>query len=241
MNLAIDVGNTFTKIGVFEKEALIHNLNCPTENLIQCIDQLSKEFSVKKGIIAFVGNLKKEDLQLLKTQIPLVVMDSSISVPFKNSYSTPKTLGVDRIALASAATRIFPQKNVLVIDAGTCITYDFKSSKNEYLGGSISPGLKMRYAAMNHFTANLPLLTQKPIESFIGSDTETSMHTGVIYGMTNEIDGFIEAYQNKFIDLTVILTGGDALFLRDKLKNDIFAHPNFLLEGLNYILEFNQF
>lgn len=241
MNLAIDVGNTFTKIGVFEKEALIHNLNCPTENLIQYIDQLSKEFSVKKGIIAFVGNLKKEDLQLLKTQIPLVVMDSSISVPFKNSYSTPKTLGVDRIALASAATRIFPQKNVLVIDAGTCITYDFKSSKNEYLGGSISPGLKMRYAAMNHFTANLPLLTQKPIESFIGSDTETSMHTGVIYGMTNEIDGFIEAYQNKFIDLTVILTGGDALFLRDKLKNDIFAHPNFLLEGLNYILEFNQF
>lgn len=241
MNLAIDVGNTFTKIGVFEKEALIHNLNCPTENLIQCIDQLSKEFSVKKGIIAFVGNLKKEDLQVLKAKVSLTIMDSSVSVPFTNNYSTPLTLGVDRIALASAATRKYPQSNVLIIDAGTCITYDLITSKNEYLGGSISPGLKMRYAAMNHFTANLPLLSQKPIDSFIGSDTETSMHTGVIFGIAHEIDGFIEAYKNKFSSLTVILTGGDALFLRDKLKNDIFAHPNFLLEGLNYILEFNQF
>jgi type III pantothenate kinase len=168
------------------------------------------------------------------------VISHKIKVPFTNDYLTPETLGYDRIALVSAAASQFPDKNVLVIDVGTCITYDFLNSEGHYKGGSISPGIDMRYKALNHFTEKLPLLDANTPQSLTGNSTQTSIHSGVINGVAFEIDGIIDAYKQENQDLTVILTGGNAHFLRDRLKNTIFANPNFLLEGLNFLLEQNQ-
>ncbi|MCW9037866.1 type III pantothenate kinase, partial [Altibacter sp.] len=191
-------------------------------------------------IIASAGQLSEHQQAKLKQRISVFELSHDAHLPYTNKYSTPTTLGVDRIALVSAAARKFPKKNVLVIDAGSCITYDFLSAENSYLGGAISPGIEMRYKAMHTFTAKLPLLDTSTPKKLIGDSTATSMHSGVIHGVLHEIEGFIQAYSEKFSDLTIILTGGDTQFLRDSLKNDIFANSNFLLEGLNYILELNK-
>lgn len=242
MNLAIDVGNTKVKFGVFESGYLTHSESCTLEDFSETINQLSTKFqNLKSAIVASVGNLSKEQVAQLQKKIPLMILDHTVKVPFINKYGTPQTLGVDRIALISAAVKHYPKKNVLVIDAGTCITYDFINADNEYLGGAISPGIRMRYQALHNYTAKLPLLNPEIPESFIGNNTQSSIHSGALQGSLNEIDGFIDAYKSKFEDLTVILTGGDAHFLRDSIKNDIFANPNFLLDGLNHILEHNTF
>lgn len=239
MNLAIDVGNTFTKIGVFHNGNLIEARRCLTLSLIENIQSLTEKHPIQKGIVAFVKNLSDDQHRWLQNRFEVIILDPSKKLPFHNKYSTPKTLGMDRVALVAAAVKNFPNRNSLIIDAGTCITYDFLNTQREYFGGAISPGLRMRYEAMNKLTAALPLLDSAHPKNLIGSSTEESMHSGVYYGIINEIEGFITMYQNKYDDLTVILTGGDSHFLRDSLKNDIFANPNFLLEGLNHILEFN--
>ena len=161
-------------------------------------------------------------------------------MPFNNLYKTPNTLGVDRIALVAAAVKQFPNTNVLIIDAGTCITFDFVDVNASYLGGAISPGIKMRYKALNKFTANLPLIDALELHDFIGKNTEESIISGVLNGVKNEINGIIEDYYLKYLDLTVVLTGGDTNFLSKQLKSSIFANQNFLLQGLNEILKFNQ-
>jgi len=168
------------------------------------------------------------------------VLSHTSKTPFKNSYATPDTLGADRIAVVVAAFYEYPRKNVLVIDAGTCITYDIINDYGEYLGGAISPGLQMRYKAMHNQTDALPLLRPNEILDFVGNTTESSMHSGVINGTVQEVDGVIEQYKQRFKDLTVILTGGDAHFFAKRLKNSIFANSKFLLEGLNYLLEYNK-
>lgn len=242
MNLAIDIGNTWVKFGVFESGDLKHRESCMIEDFSKTLIQISKTFPlISAAILASVGNLTKHQVEKLKEKYPIFVLNHTINVPFINKYGTPQTLGVDRIALASAASKNYPKKNVLIVDAGTCITYDFLNANNEYLGGAISPGILMRYKALNNYTANLPLLDPRQPESLIGNTSENSIHSGVLQGVQNEIDGFIESYRNEFENLTVILTGGDAHFLLDRIKNDIFAHPNFLLEGLSHILEHNTF
>ena len=148
-------------------------------------------------------------------------------------------MGVDRIALVSSAASQFPNKNVLIIDAGTCITYDFINEKGCYLGGAISPGIKMRYQSLHKFTKKLPLLETKLPENLIGGSTEECIHSGVVNGVINEIDSNIDSYRKKNKDLTIVLTGGDVNFLSNRLKNGIFANPNFLLQGLNTILTYN--
>jgi len=178
-------------------------------------------------------------LETIEEDLEVLELSHELKVPFKNSYKTPKTLGVDRIALVSASVDQFPDRNVLIIDAGTCITYDFKTNKNEYLGGAISPGVTLRYKALNNLTANLPLLVTSQPKSIIGDSTEESIHSGVIIGVLKEIDGLVEYYKENYQDLTVILTGGDANFLSNQLKNSIFANSNFLLEGLNFLLDYN--
>ena len=129
---------------------------------------------------------------------------------------------------------------MLIIDAGTCITYDFINTNNEYLGGAISPGIRLRYRTLNNLTANLPLLDTQLPQDIIGNSTQNSIHSGVVFGVLKEIDGVIDEYVKKYSDLTVILTGGDTKFLSNQLKNSIFANSNFLLEGLNFILEYNS-
>jgi len=241
MNLIIDVGNSLAKLAVFQGSELIEKKAIKLELLRKQVDVLRKKYKViEKAIISSVGKLKKEDMIYLKIHFDVQELNSKTAIPFVNRYETPNTLGVDRMALVSASVQQFPKNNVLIIDVGTCITYDFVTVKNEYLGGAISPGIDMRYKSLNNLTANLPLLEKEMPNTRIGTSTASSIHSGVVNGVLKEIDGVIETYKEKYTDLTVILTGGDCNFLSKQLKSSIFANSNFLLEGLNYILQFNS-
>ncbi|MBR9847648.1 MAG: type III pantothenate kinase [Algicola sp.] len=240
MNLIIDVGNTLVKLAVFQQDELFEKRVVKHEDfLVEVMRILDKYPVISHGIISSVGKLNQEDLQSVASEIHLLILNSETKLPFKNLYKTPKTLGVDRIALVSASVKHFSDSNVLIIDAGTCITYDFINSENEYFGGAISPGFRLRYQSLHNLTANLPLLEFKPPELLTGNTTDSSIHSGVVFGVLKEIDGLIDEYEKKYSDLTVILTGGDTNFLSKQLKNGIFANSNFLLEGLNFILEYN--
>lgn len=241
MNLIIDVGNTNVKLAVFHKNTIIEKQTVTISNLIEAIGEILANFpKIDRSIISSVGGLNPSDLLEIKDLLNnILILDHSVNLPFKNTYKTPKTLGVDRMALVSASVKNFANRNVLIIDAGTCITYDFINDKNEYLGGAISPGIRLRYQVLNDLTANLPLLDTKEPLSIIGNSTEMSIHSGVINGVVKEIDGIISDYDSIYKDLTVIFTGGDANFLSKQLKSSIFANSNFLLEGLNSILDYN--
>jgi len=241
MNLIVDVGNSRIKLAVFEKGMLLQKEVVPHETFIETLEILRNKYnSIKTAIVSSVGNLDETNNMYLKSNFDLHVLSHQSTLPFENKYSTPSTLGVDRIALASAACLHYPNENVLIIDAGSCITYDFLNENAEYLGGAIAPGIEMRYKAVHTFTANLPLLDKEIPSHWIGNNTSQSIHVGVSEGVIKEIEGFIVRYKKEYHSLRVILTGGDANFLLDRLKNDIFANSNFLLEGLNYILEINK-
>jgi len=239
MNLVIDVGNTRTKLAVFKNSKLIHNESINKEIFVNTTLELIKKFECRNAIISSVGCLKKSELIVLQTKVKLIELNFTTKTPFKNKYSTPKTLGVDRIALVAAAFLKFPKQNVLIIDAGTCITYDYLNNEGCYYGGAISPGINMRYKSLNKFTNRLPLLEPEYINKIIGDSSENAIHIGVVHGVISEIDSFINLYKEKNNDLTVVLTGGDTNFLANKLKNGIFANPFFLMEGLNTILTYN--
>ena len=240
MKLIIDVGNTYVKFAIFNNDDIIDKITCETSRFIFGLRKtLSIHKHISKAIISSVGKLPKSKIATLRSLVDLIIVNSNLKYPFVNKYSTPKTLGADRLALVSAAVKKYPNTNTLVIDAGTCITYDFITSKKDYLGGAISPGIRLRYKALNNLTANLPLLDTSKPKSIVGDSTENSIHSGVIYGIINEIDGVVKEYSKKYKDLTVILTGGDSEFLSNQLKSSIFANSNFLLEGLNFILEYH--
>ena len=241
MNLIVDVGNSYVKFAVFQQDKLVHKTNCELVDFNEAFKRILKDFSnLDKAIVSSVGKLEASQIDTLKNLLDVLLLDSEVNLPFKNFYKTPKTLGVDRIALVSAAAHQYPNANVLIIDAGSCITYDFINSNNEYLGGSISLGIRLRYKALHNLTANLPLLDFDVPKDITGSSTADAIHSGVFHGVLKEMDGIIDAYRKKYPDLTVILTGGDTNFLSNQLKNSIFANSNFLLEGLNFILEYNS-
>jgi type III pantothenate kinase len=241
MNLVVDVGNTFVKFAVYKKEELIYKSSFKLSEFKRQFKQVGKEHpNIESAIISSVGRLSRNEIELIDNDLTILELNSKTKLPFNNCYKTPETLGVDRIALVSASVKQFPDNNTLIIDAGTCITYDFITDKNDYLGGAISPGIRLRYISLNNLTANLPLLDTDRPESLIGSTTESSIHSGVVNGVVKEIDGIIDQYLLDYPDLTVILTGGDAKFLSNQLKNSIFANSNFLLEGLNFILDYNS-
>ena len=240
MNLIIDVGNTLVKLAVFQDSVLFEKVVTKHIEFLNVVKQILNKYPIiSKGILSSVGNLNGQDILFVESEIKLLTLNSDTNQPFENLYKTPKTLGVDRIALVSASVEQFPNANVLIIDAGTCITYDFINTKNQYFGGAISPGIRLRYQSLHNLTANLPLLESKLPESVIGNTTESAIHSGVVFGVLKEIDGVINDYKEQYSDLTVILTGGDTDFLSKQLKNGIFANSNFLLEGLNFILEYN--
>ena len=240
VNLVIDVGNTRVKAAVFEEDKLLSLFVFDKKRILTEVRKILKNFTIHAGIISSVASISDFKLQKLKQIFPFTVVSSKTKVSFHNKYSTPNTLGVDRIALIVAAQKQFPQKNVLVIDAGTCLTFDFIQSNSDYLGGAISPGMQMRFEALHKFTAKLPLITAEIPTDFIGNSTNQSMCSGVVNGVLNEIEGAISLYKKKYSDLTVVLTGGDTNFLLKQLKSSIFANQNFLLFGLNEILIFNK-
>jgi len=242
MNLIIDVGNTYTKLAVFELDNMIDKIVVDTKDILKKIKIIQKKYhQIDKAILSSVGKISQISFNYLKTEFTLEVLNHKTKVPFKNLYATPETLGIDRIALVCASVEQYPDHNVLIIDAGTCITFDFINSKNEYLGGAISPGIGMRYRALHNQTVNLPLLNIEVPESIIGTSTNSAMHSGVINGVLNEIEGNVNVYRTKYPDLTVILTGGNTKMLSKQLKSSIFANSNFLLEGLNFILQYNSY
>jgi type III pantothenate kinase len=241
MNLVIDAGNTAVKLAVFDQNRILSQSRVELSDFERSIEDLLEEFpKISHGIIASVAHLSKKQLDSIAAKCRLLSVDLRLRFPFKIHYNSQETLGADRLALAVAAVSHHPNQNILVIDSGTCITYDMVNDQGAYLGGAISPGLDMRYRALHDYTARLPLLEPKGFSDFIGDSTENSIHSGVVNGLCREIDGVIDQYQSRYEHLTVILTGGDAQFLSKRLKNAIFAHSNFLLEGLNFLLEYNK-
>ncbi|WP_296142481.1 type III pantothenate kinase [uncultured Flavobacterium sp.] len=239
MLLAIDIGNTRIKGAVFEKDNVIENFVFSKNELEKNIENILKIFpKVQDLVIASVGNLSKSDFLKFEKSLKVHFVSNEDVFPFENKYATPKTLGIDRAVLASGAVLQFPKQNRLVIDAGTCITYDFIDSEDNYLGGAISPGFRLRYEALHNFTAKLPLLELENPDNFIGNSTQQSIHSGVVNGMIHEIDGFINQYKEQYSKFTIILTGGDTEFLAKRLKNTIFANSNFLLESLNHLFQY---
>ena len=239
MNLVIDIGNSQIKVAVFDETILIFKDNFKTETFLSGILDVMDQYKIEKGIISHVAQIDKQIFVSLNEIVPLIELNHETKLPFYNKYLTPKTLGVDRLALIAAASSQFPDENTLVIDAGSCITFDLLNEFGEYFGGSISPGIEMRYKAVNHYTANLPLLSKSESIPEIGNSTENAIHHGILNGVIQEIEGVIEQYKSKYQKLTVVLTGGDTIFLAKNLKSSIFAIPNFLLEGLNSILIHN--
>jgi type III pantothenate kinase len=236
MNLVVDIGNTTTKVALFNQQHL-------DEKQTFTNDLALKEFLTKcqadAVLISTVRSHAHEVSDWCHHIKQKFVLTHQLPLPIKIMYATPLTLGVDRIAGACGAQTLFPHRNVLVIDAGTCITYDFTNAQGSYLGGGISPGLYMRLNALHTFTAKLPLVKPTIKPELVGNTTETSIQSGVVNGTTAEIDGIISAYQQKYPDLQVILCGGDTSFFENRLKASIFASPDLVLFGLNSVLIHN--
>ena len=236
MNFIIDQGNTFVKLAVFEQEMVDYKVVEEINEKI--IDAFLSNHSIKQAIISSVKNevatelLKKYNLLQLSPTTPL---------PLKINYKTPKTLGLDRISAIVGAKLKYPKNDILVIDMGTCITYDFIDNTSVYYGGSISPGFQMRFKALSHYTEKLPLITpdnERP--SLIGDSTETAITSGIFNGLEGEINGIIQHYLKQYPALKIVVTGGDANRFDLEPKNRIFADEFLVLNGLNEILNYND-
>jgi type III pantothenate kinase len=239
MILTIDVGNTRIKGAVFEEaSALEYFVFEPLEIEKNILNILKKYHQVRYLVVASVGLIEKKIFLAFEKQVKIHFVSHDDLFPFNNQYETPKTLGIDRMVLAAGATIQYPKCNRLVIDAGTCVTYDFIDENDNYLGGAIAPGLRLRYESLHAFTAKLPLLKVADISEMIGRSTAGSIHSGVINGLVYEIDGFIDEYKTLASKFIIILTGGDTEFLAKRLKNTIFANSNFLLESLNRTFQY---
>ena len=215
-----------------------HEVN--KENFRDTAESLILSHKVIKGLIySDVSNQAGDFFENFSDQFSVIAVSSNMQLPFINSYQSPESLGSDRIVLVAAACKSHPNTNVLIIDLGTCITYDFLDANNIYQGGAISPGFEMRYKSLNQFTGNLPLLDTDEGQSPSGKNTEQAIHAGIYFGIIDEINARINYYKLKYDSLTVILTGGDANKLPKTLKNSIFAHPNFMAEGMFHLLKLN--
>jgi type III pantothenate kinase len=240
LNLVIDIGNTSTKAALFSDDKLVFNKNYETLTLAD-VQTLLKEFNIVRSI---VSNVKNEDLeleQLLTNQTQFLSLNQQTPLPFTNLYTTSATLGKDRIALVAAAATHFAKTDVLVIDAGTCITYDFIDKNGNYLGGSIAPGVSLRLKALHQYTGKLPLVdfSENKRPKFIGDSTIDSIKSGVFYGVKLEIEGVIAEYTKRYENIQPVITGGNAEMFDLESKNRIFADKFFLLKGLNEILKYN--
>ncbi len=241
MNLIIDLGNSKIKAAVFEGNTLLNKIIIGYEDWKNQLENIvKKNENINNVVVANVSKVQKESFLFLEKYAKLFIVSIDCNFPFTNNYETTSTLGIDRMVLATGAVLSFPNKNRLVIDAGTCVTYDFIDENDNYHGGAISPGIRLRYESLHNYTAKLPLLTKVDEEYLTGTSTTKSIHSGVLNGLALEIDGFINRYSEKHQNFIIILTGGDTEFLAKRLKNTIFANQNFLLESLNQTFQFNQ-
>ena len=234
MLLAVDIGNTRIKAAVFKHDTILGSFVFDKSELEINLSKILQTYpDCRDWIVASVGGIEKEVFLTFASRANIHFVSHQDAFPFENRYATPQTLGIDRMVLAAGAVWQYPGQNRLVIDAGTCVTYDFIDADNKYWGGAISPGLRLRYESLHRFTARLPLLGKEAPQDFIGNTTNQSIHSGVVQGLAHEIDGFIGQYRERYPKFIIILTGGDAEFLANRLKNTIFANSIFLLESLN--------
>ena len=239
MNLCIDQGNSSTKIGVFDGNILIESSVFELNNLTKAVEIIDR-FNIESCIISSVTNQDDYFQRILKQRIKnYFELSHETLVPIENSYLTPETLGKDRLAAVVGAAFLKPKSDILVIDAGTAITYDFIDSKGVYSGGNIAPGLDMRLRSLHEFTEKLPLIKPAQNSSFLGNDTKSAILSGAVYGIALEIDGYINTLKIKYPQLSTFLTGGSTFYFDTKVKNAIFAEKNLVLIGLNRILQYN--
>ncbi len=237
MNLVVDIGNTRIKAALFNKDGLLQL------NFYQTVNELLNDVSfIKQATNAMIGSVVagfEPFYVTLNEMVPTVIFTTQTAIPLKNLYESASTLGSDRLAASVGAYHLYPNKNVLVIDAGTCIKYNFANSSNEYIGGAISPGINMRFKALHQLTSKLPLIeADLSYINLIGTNTQTSILSGVLNGALAEVEETINQYRQQFPDLICVLTGGDGEYLAKRLKNSIFAHQNLVLKGLNDILNY---
>lgn len=238
-NLAIDIGNTRTKLAVFDGDELVHSEAWEVLS-VDALRQLAYNQNVGKIILSSVAEQSEGIMAFLRSQSFFLELTTETPLPIAIRYKTAQTLGKDRVAAAVGAWHFHAGENCLVVDAGTCIKMDVVGAKGEFLGGNISPGIEMRMKAMHHFTARLPLVKQGDhLPDLLGDSTENALRNGAELGALLEVEGFIERCSRKFRGLSVILTGGDADFFVRNFKTKIFAHQNLVLHGLNQILKHN--
>lgn len=241
MNLILDLGNTYGKIAVCKGTEVIESIGYSTITNKEIAYFQSCYSELQGAIVSSVVNHSREIVDYLENLFEICIeLNSSTPIPLKNRYTTPDTLGYDRIAAVVGAHTIFPNRNVLVIDTGTAITYDVVTADGEFLGGNIAPGMEMRFKALNKFTNKLPLIeAPQGIVNLIGESTSEAIQSGVINGILFEIEGFITSVMKEYPKLQVVITGGDAKYFEKKVKNSIFVNLNLNIIGLNRILEYN--
>ncbi len=236
--LCLDFGNTRLKAAIFNGEELEEKFVLNGDGLND-LSTILQKFKPTISILSSVVHHQEKIEELLSSSTQFHKLTNESKLPFMLPVGKPDTMGADRLAIAAAAVYLFPRTNNLAIGLGSCITYNFINCSHEFLGGSISPGVEMRFKAMNYYTAKLPLVKAEWNIPLIGYDTATNLQTGVILGIAKEIDGVIEEFESKFGNFNVLLTGGDIAFFEPHLKKKIFAHPDLLFKGLYAISKVN--
>ncbi len=236
--LCIDFGNTRQKAGLFSGNKLLQ-IFFLEEPLLRSVEEIVEKYKPANTILSSVINHSAEVESYLLEHTNFHLLNPSSKLPFTTPVGKPETIGADRLALCAAGALLFPSQNNLVIGLGTAVTYNFLNTKNAFLGGGISPGMQMRMKALNSYTAKLPIVAPDWNVPLVGYDTKSNIQSGVVLGLAHEIDGFIEAYRNKYRAFNVLLTGGDLVYLAPHLKNLIFADPDLLFKGLYAISEIN--
>lgn len=240
MQLVIDIGNTVAKMAAFQGEELIEVAYTSNETLEE-LPQFCAKYPFKQAIWCSVVDLTEVAASRIRTvPIPCLQFTHTVQTPIRNAYDTPETLGLDRLAAVVGAQQVRPGRDLLVIDAGTCVTYEFLDASGCYHGGNISPGLEMRLKAMHQFTSRLPLVSSEGEFLEVGKSTETALRAGAIWGLQREIEGYVRAFKHKYPQLLVFLTGGCRFSFDTNLKNIIFADKFLVLRGLNRIVLYNN-
>ncbi|TXH21463.1 MAG: type III pantothenate kinase [Chitinophagaceae bacterium] len=239
VTLCFDFGNTRKKVAVFEgdQKKQVLSLQDDTDETIRI---LLDEFQPQKTILSSVINHNPNIETILAQRTKFHLLNHTTQLTFTTPVGKPQSIGTDRLALISAAVNLYPGQHVLVIALGTCVTYNFVNKYSEFIGGAISPGLEMRLKSLQYYTAKLPLVKAYSDAPVLGYDTETNILSGVLIGMSHEIEGFIADYKQKFKKFNVVLTGGDIQHLALHLKSKIFADPDLLFKGLYAISEKNN-
>jgi type III pantothenate kinase len=240
VNLIIEQGNTSTKVAVYNNKGRMQTSCLYEEFAYSSLESFFEKYDLRYGIMSTVIRPDSKLLSSLENALQhFIFLDENVPIPVQIQYRTPDTLGRDRLAAVVGAHYLHPGKNILVIDAGTAITYELLEASGIYRGGNISPGMTTRFRALNHFTGKLPLIREEENIPMIGYSTQTAIQAGVVNGIVYEMDGYIDDLRREYTDLLVFLTGGHSFYFERRLKSSIFADINLVLTGLNRILEYN--